>query len=323
MRVAKDMFIIKLIRRTFAEWSQDKAYRMAASLSYFTAFALAPLLVVCLTVVGAVYGQSGEVRAYLIEQLTGVIGADGARAIQTIMENLAANESQGWLATAGGIAILVYASVNVFMEIQDSFNTIWEVQPKPRSWWESIRYRLLSFAMVMGIAFLLVVSLVVSTAVTAVVEYVGLAGQASALEVVNFLLNLGVITVLFAMMFKLLPDARVRWGDVWIGALITAGLFTLGKWALGLYLAKSGVASVYGAAASLAVVLIWVYYSSQILFLGAEFTFVYSHRHGEQVGPDESAVKLTDGERVQQGIPREETVEAAVERDESASAGGA
>jgi membrane protein len=304
-----------LIKRTLWEWMEDRASRLAASLAYYTAFALAPLLIIALGIAGTVFNSIAS-RKYVATQLRGTLGPDAAQAVASIMENLSDSQQRSWFATISGFAILIYAGFGVFAELQDSLNTIWEVKPRPDlTWWDTIKARLLSFAMVMGIGFLLLVSLILTTLLTMAVNYFGIGEDGILLEVAHTLISVAVITVLFAMMFKLLPDAEVRWGDVWLGAVITALLFTLGKYLLGLYIARSGIASVYGAAGSLVIVLIWVYYSAQILFLGAEFTQVYSKRHGERIAPTEDAVKVTEAERAQQGIPHEDTVlEATAEQ---------
>jgi membrane protein len=300
-----------IIKRTLAEWMEDRASRLAASLAYYTAFALAPMLIIALGIAGTVFDSHAS-RDYVHDQLRGIFGQDAAKAIASIMENLSDSQSRSWFATISGIAILVYAGVNVFAELQDSLNTIWEVKPRPDlTWWDTIKARLLSFAMVMGIGFLLLVSLILTTATTMAINYFGIGEDGVVIEALHMLISTGLITLLFAMMFKLLPDAHVRWGDVWLGAVITALLFTLGKFLLGVYIARSGVANIYGAAGSLVIVLIWVYYSAQILFLGAEFTQVYSQRHGERVAPTPDAVKVTEAERAQQGMPHEQTVEQA------------
>ena len=301
-----------IVKRTLSQWMEDRASRLAASLAYYTAFALAPLLIIALGIAGTVFDSHAS-REYVHTQLHGTLGPDAAQAVANIMENLSDSQSRSWFATITGVLILCYAGFGVFAELQDSLNTIWEVKPRPdMTWWDTIKARLLSFAMVMGIGFLLLVSLILTTLMTMAINYVGLGDEGVLLETVHTIISTGLITVLFAMMFKLLPDAKVRWRDVWLGAVITALLFTLGKYLLGLYIARSGVASVYGAAGSLVIVLIWVYYSAQILFLGAEFTQVYSKRHGERVPPTKNAVKLTEADRAQQGIPHEETVKEAM-----------
>src|SRR5687768_13014328 len=300
-----------LIKRTLSEWMEDRASRLAASLAYYTAFALAPLLIIALGIAGTVFNSTAS-RDYVAAQLRGTLGKDAAQAVANIMENLSDSQQRSWFATISGFAILAYAGIGVFAELQDSLNTIWEVKPRPdMTWGDTIKARLLSFAMVMGIGFLLLVSLILTTLLTMAINYLGIGQDGVLLEFAHTLISVAAITLLFAMMFKLLPDAKVRWGDVWLGAVITALLFTLGKYLLGLYIARSGVASVYGAAGSLVIVLIWVYYSAQILFLGAEFTQVYAKRHGERIAPTEDAVKVTEAERAQQGIPHDETLQEA------------
>jgi membrane protein len=202
----------------------------------------------------------------------------------------------------------------VFSELQDALNTIWEVKPVPgRSWLVRIKDRLLSFTMMMGINFLLLVSLLVSAGLTALGAFLGtlLPDSELVLQILNFLISFGVITLLFAMMYKIIPDVKLSWSDVWIGAAATGLLFSLGKFVIGLYLGTSTLSSAYGAAGSLVIILVWVYYSAQILFFGAEFTKVYTKRYGTQIVPAEYAVPVTEEARAQQGIVRQERIEAA------------
>jgi membrane protein len=208
-------------------------------------------------------------------------------------------------------------SGTVVGQLQDALDTIWEVAPKPgRGIMGFIKDRFLSLAMVLGFGFLLLVSLILSTVLTALgTFFVGLIPAAApAMEVVNFVISLGVTALLFAMIFKLVPDAKIAWGDVWIGAALTAVLFTLGKFLLGLYLGRSGITSTYGAAGSLVALLVWVYYSAQIVFFGAEFTKAYANRFGSRIVPSRDAVPLTEEARAEQGIPRTEDIEAKSDR---------
>jgi len=217
---------------------------------------------------------------------------------------------------------LIWSASNVFSQLQDALNTIWEVQPKPAGIVGSLKRRLLPMSMVLGIGFLLMVSLVLSAGLVALGHFFSglLPGMPVLWEVVNFVVSFAVVTGLFAAIYKLLPDVEIKWSDVWIGAAVTALLFTVGKLLIGLYLGNASIGSTYGAAGSLLVVLVWVYYSAQILFFGAEFTQVYARRYGSQIVPSEHAVPLTEEARAQTGMPRKEAVERAAATGESVAA---
>jgi membrane protein len=226
----------------------------------------------------------------------------------------AASNRQGGsiVATIIGVVTLLFGASGVFGELQDSLNTIWEVQPKPGlGFFATLKKRFFSFAMVLGVGFLLLVSLVISAALAALGGMLGGAQEDQSLiwKAINFAISFGVTTLLFALIYKILPDAKVQWRDVWIGAVVTALLFSIGKAALGWYLARPTTTSSYGAAGSFVALLLWVYYSAQILFLGAEFTQVYAKMYGSKIQPDEDAVPVTEEARAQQGIPRREQLE--------------
>ena len=308
-----------LVKQTFAEWWEHRVSRLAASLAYYTAFSIAPLLIIAVRVAGLVFDEASA-REEVSAQLRGLMGPEAADAVEALLEKAAAPGSGGTLATVLGVAFFIYAATNLFAELQDAMNTIWDVKPKPDAgWWPTVRGRLLSFAMVLGTGFLLMVSLVLSAALAAASRYLGGGGDTGAVwRAVNLAASLGVFTVMFAMIFKLLPDVLIRWRDVLMGAAATAVLFTLGKFLISLYLARPTVSSVYGAAGSLAILLIWVYYSAHVLFLGAEFTQVYARRHGRRIRPDPGAVRVTAEDRARRGIPRVEHVRAAA-RDEEAA----
>ncbi|HEX8437531.1 YihY/virulence factor BrkB family protein [Archangium sp.] len=278
---ARSIFL--LVKRAISEWSEDNAPTFAASLAYYTMFSIAPLLIIAVSVAGMVFGEEaarGEIQAQLRE----LVGQSGAEVIGDMMVS-ARKPSSGILATALGVVALIFGATGVFVQLQDALNHIWHAKPAQRNGvLNFLRSRVLSFAMVLVIGFLLLVSLVVSAALAGIGAYFGRAfpGWEVLWQGLNLLISFAVITVLFAMMYKLLPDTHVAWRDVWLGAAVTSLLFSLGKLGIGLYLGKSTVASSYGAAGSLAVVLIWVYYSAQILFLGAEFTQVYARQHGSR-----------------------------------------
>ncbi len=296
--------VIALFKETYSEWSEDKASRLAAALAYYTTFSIAPLLVITIAVVGLFFGRQA-VQGGIQQQLQGLLGQEGARAINDMIAN-AGKHGSGIIATVLGVIALLFGATGVFSELHDALNTIWEVEPKPTGTVKNfVKDRFLSFTLVLGIGFLLLVSLVLSAALAALAGFINalMPGAQIIGHVLNFAVSLGVVTVLFAMMYKVLPDVKISWDDVWIGAFGTAVLFTIGKFLIGLYLGKGTVASSYGAAGALAIVLIWVYYSAQILFFGAEFTQVYARRFGSRIVPAENAVKVTNEERVQRGEP--------------------
>lgn len=306
-----------IIKETFAEWSEDKAPRLAAALSYYTIFSLAPLLVIAIGIAGLVFERQ-EARDQVIAQIGGLIGAQGAEAVETMIEATQQGNA-GLIATIVGLVTLLLGAAGLFGQLKDALNTIWEVAPKPgRGLMGLVRERFLSFTMVLGIGFLLLVSLVITAAISALGEFAAglFPGSELVMQLVNFMLSFAVITVLFAMIFKILPDVSIAWRDVWLGAAVTSLLFSIGKWLIGLYLGQSSTASVYGAAGSLVIILLWVYYSAQILFFGAEFTQVYANRFGFRVVPEEGAIALTADARAEQGIPHKEALERAVAVEE-------
>jgi membrane protein len=303
-----------LLKNTGASWSEDKVPKLAAALAYYTAFSLAPLLVITVAVVGFVFGEDAA-QGQIVHQMEGLFGRQGAETAQTMILN-AHRSGAGVLATVISAAVLFLGAGGVFAELQDSLNTIWEVKPRPgRGILGMLRDRFLSFAMVLVIAFLLLVSLAVSTVLSAMTNRVSqVLPLGDSLSVaIDLLISVGVITLLIALIYKVLPDVYVGWRYVWIGAFLTAMLFTLGKFGLGLYLSRSTATSVFGAAGSLAAFLLWVYYSAQIVFFGAEFTHVYARSRGVRWIPKPQAVPVSDEMRAQQGIPRRSDIEAAHE----------
>ncbi len=284
-----------LLRQTVSDWIEDRAPEQGAALAFYTAISLAPLLVLLLRLVGMVFDE-GAARTEIDHQTNSLIGKEGAEAIAAMIENGAA-KGTGLGTTLLSLATLLFGASGVFGQLQQSLNTIWEVEAKPgRGIWGFFRDRFLSFAMVMGIAFLLLVSLVISAGLAVVGTYLDRLPPAFEFvgRVLNFVLSTGVITILFALMFKVLPDVRMSWRDVWLGAFVTAILFAIGKAAIGLYLGQSALASSYGAAGSFVVLLVWIYYSAQILFFGAELTQVYANRYGSRIRPAENAVKKSE-----------------------------
>jgi membrane protein len=286
--------IFAILKQAGSDWMDDQAPTLGAALAYYTVFSLAPLLIIAIAIAGLVFGHEAA-QGQIFDQLRGLLGEASAKSMQDMVQNATVKPATGVVATVIGVVTLLFGASGVFGQLQTSLNTIWEVQPKPgRGFMGIVRDRILSFGFIVVIGFLLLVSLVLTAAIALFAEWFGemFPGMEALAQVLNFVLSLAMITLLFAMIFKFLPDAKIAWHDVWIGAFITAVLFTVGKFALGLYLGKSGVGSSYGAAGSLIILLLWVYYSSQILFFGAEFTQVYANRFGTRVAPAENAVAV-------------------------------
>lgn len=267
-----------LLVQTFNRWTADKAPRMAAALAYYSTFSIAPLLIIVIAIAGLVFGRDAA-RGEIVAQFAGTIGPTAAEALEKMVDN-ASNVSDGFFAVVVGSVLLLVGATGVFVELQDSLNSIWHVPPRSGGGiWEWFRERFLSFALILGTGFLLIVSLVMSAAVAAIGKFVtptALPGGALLWEGINLCMSLFIFTLLFAMIFKLLPDVPVAWRDVWIGAAVTAFLFLVGKHLLGLYLGQSSLTSAYGAAGTLVLLLLWIYYSAMILLFGAEFTCVVS-----------------------------------------------
>jgi len=296
--------VVSLVKKTIGEASEDKIPRLAASLSYYTVLSLSPLLAVAIAVAGLIFGEEAA-RGQIASELQSVFGLQAGEAIQAIVANAHHRNSSIFSAVVGGVVLLLGAS-GVFGELQDSLNTIWEVAPRPNRGFKGLLLdRFFSFTMVLGVAFLLLVSLLISAALAAAGKWFSgsVAGGEAIWHAVNFAVSLAIIAALFALLFKVVPDATIAWKDVWIGAVVTALLFVLGKFLIGLYVGKTGVATPFGAAGSLMVIVVWVYYSAHIVFLGAEFTQVYARACGSHIKPARGAVALTDQARAAQGIP--------------------
>ncbi|MBA4017769.1 MAG: ribonuclease BN [Pirellula sp.] len=296
-----------LVQQTAAEWNEDKVPRLGAALAFYTALSLAPLLVFTLQIAAIFFGDEAA-RGELVHQMHGLVGDDGAAAIQGMIAER--KNEDGTAVTLLGIATLLFGASGVFGQIQDSMNTIWEVRAKPGGGLLGmIRDRFLSFTMVLGIAFLLLVSLLISASLTALGTILHVLPEAWHWlgQAAEFVVSMMIITILFALMFKLLPDVKIGWNDVWLGASLTAALFMVGKFLIGLYLGHSALASSYGVAGSFVVLLVWVYYAAQIFFFGAEFTQVYANRYGSRITPTENAEPVPELERAQQGMARSAT----------------
>jgi membrane protein len=274
---------VAVAKKSFRDWSDDGAPRMGAALSYYTVFSLAPLLVVVIAVAGLFFGDAAT-RGQIFEQVQGVLGPDAAALIQSMIQKAGESRS-GVVASIVGVATLLLGATGVLMELRAALNTIWKVRPRTgRKWTTLLRERLLSFGVILAFGFILIVSLALSAVLSAMGSK--LDDIVPGWVVLGYVLNYGVsflVVALFAAtLFKLLPEAKVAWQDVWIGSLVTSALFHVGKWLIGLYLGKASVGSPFGAAGSLAVLLVWIYYSSQIFLLGAEFTHAYAERPHRQ-----------------------------------------
>jgi len=281
-----------VLKHALMGWWNDNVPRLGASLAYYTLFALAPILVVAIGVAGLVFGPDA-VRGEVVGQIQGLVGRQGAEAVQTMIQN-AARPSSSRLATVIGLVTAFLGATGAFIELQTALNAIWRVQPRPGvSVLAFLKQRLISFGLVVGVGFLLLVSLVINAALAAFNRYLGRMFPALTAfwDASNVLVSLAVVTLLFAMVYKVLPDVRLRWRDVWVGALVTAGFFSIGKQVIGLYLGTSTLASTYGAAGSIVALLVWVYYSAQVVLLGAEFTRYYVERFRGEPPPLRYATK--------------------------------
>jgi membrane protein len=282
-----------LVKTAASEWDDDKAATLAAALAYYTLLSIAPLIVLAVAVAGLAFGDEAA-RGQIAEQIGSVVGAQAGEAIQSIALNAKAPES-GIISSVIGVAVLLFGASGVFGELQTSLNTIWEVEPKPgRGILGIVKDRFFSFTMVLGVAFLLLVSMLVATAISAFGRFLesALPGGEALWSALNFAISYGIVVLLFALIYKVIPDAKIAWRDVWVGANVTAVLFTIGKLVVGLYLGKSTFVSSYGAAGSIVALVVWVYYSSQIVFMGAEITQVYARRFGSKIEPSKDAVSV-------------------------------
>lgn len=305
--------IFDLLKQTFQEWNEDKAPRLGAALAYYTVFSIAPLLVILIAIAGIFFGDDAA-RGQIAHQIDQIVGKQAALFIQQMVES-ARKPSDSIVATVIGLGTLLLGAMGVFGQLQDALNTIWEVQPKPgQGFVQTIKARLTPFVMVIGVAFLLLSSLAVSAAIVALGTWMEgwLPLPAFVMQIINLIIGFFIVTVMFALIFKVLPDAQIQWHDVWIGAAITTLLFFLGQLGLGWYVGKVSAESTYGAAGSLVAVLLWVYWTSQILFFGAEFTQVYANKFGSKILPSPNAIPVTAETRAQQGLsPRDSKIKSA------------
>jgi membrane protein len=292
-----------LLVATFWRWYEDNPFRTGAALAYYTVFSLAPIVVIVIAV-GSLFFDEDTVRKHFSQEMSGVAGKQVGEAVMAFakQEN---EEGTGLLATLVSVAVLLVGATTVFAQLQEALNLVWRVKPNPkRSWLGAVRDRVLSFTIVLGIGFLLLVSLVVSTLLTALNHFLtpsSMPGGEFLWQAINWIIAFGLITLLFAMIYKILPDAKIAWRDVWMGAAVTSLLFNVGKYLIGLYLGHSSLMSTYGAAGSLVAILLWVFYSSQILLFGAEFTFVNAKMNGHPIQPARNAVPIHDESEEFQG----------------------
>jgi membrane protein len=293
--------ITGLLKQTYNEWSEDKGPRLGAALAYYAIFSIPPLMIIAIAAIGFIY--SGDITGRLQTELASLVGDETAKALLLGIEMKGVQG--GVLATVIGIGILLFGASGVFAELQDALNNIWGVKPKEEGLKGLVKGRFTSFTMVLGTCFLLLVSLIISSIVAAMSESLSthLPGGAALGNLLEIAVSFLVITALFSMIFKVLPDVDIRWSDVWVGAAATALLFTIGKFAIGMYIGKASIGSAYGAAGSIVVLITWIYYSAQILYFGAEFTQVYATTHGTRVVPASNAETL-----------KEKVVEKPVER---------
>ncbi|WP_397570326.1 YihY/virulence factor BrkB family protein [Schlesneria sp. T3-172] len=281
-------FLWRLVSGSMSEFVNDRGARLGAALAFYSTFSVAPLLVISIGIASLFFGADA-VQGQLKQQLDGLVGEDSAEGIQAMITAASKEKHVGLVSSILGVVALLFGATGVFVELKDSMNTIWGVKVKPGlGVWGLVKDRALSFAMVLSIGFLLLVSLCLSTLLSTISHWIDVPVLSP--QIVDYVSSSVVIPILFMFIFKFLPDAHVKWQDVWIGAIVTSLLFTFGRYLIGLYLAKAAVSSAYGAAGSLAVFLLWTYYSSQILFFGAEFTQVYAQLRGHHIVPTEHAV---------------------------------
>ena len=282
---------------TAKAWNDFSASRKGAALAYYTIFSLAPILIIAIAVAGLFFGEEAA-RGEIVDQVGGLLGRDGARAVQTMIEN-SSQPGAGIAATIIGIVTLLIGATTALAELKTDLDEVWGVPPDRRSGlMYIIRTRLLSFGLILSLGFLLLVSLALSAILAAVTRtWGGYDATSVLLQALNFLISFGLVTTLFAMIYKLLPSFKIAWHDVIIGAVVTAMLFNIGKFLIGMYLGNSAIASSYGAAGSVILVLVWVYYSTQIFLFGAEFTRVYAYRYGSYKGKKLPETHAFSGDR--------------------------
>lgn len=301
---------IGVIKETFRSFGEDKASRLAAALSYYTIFSIAPLLVLVIAITGFIIGNNTQIRDQVLNQVQSLVGPQGAQMVDTLITNTS-RPRDGIIASVIGVITLIFGATGVFVQLKDALNTIWEVtRKKDLGVGGAVKERLSGLVMIMGLGFLLLVSLVISAALSVLNAYfTNLLGNSGVISMlVNYGIQILVITIIFGAILRGVPDVELHWRDVWVGALFTTILFLVGQYLISLYLTKASPTSAYGAAGSLVVLLLWIYYSAQILFLGAEFTQVFANKYGKHVQPAKNAVPMSEEKRIQQGAPHENEV---------------
>lgn len=282
----------KYIKQVFSEFAEDNILKYSASLAYYTIFSLAPMLIVIISLTSLLYARDA-MQGHIYSQIKDLVGAQAALQVQDIIKNIHIT-GKSFFASVISIIVLIIGATSIFGEVQDSLNKIWGLKVKTKkTWWKLILNRLLSFSLIISIGFIMMVSLILNAFIAAFGNYIGKYLNNFSVVFIQLTDNILVFvstTFLFALMFKLLPDAKIKWKDVLIGGLITSFFFTLGKAGIGYYLGQSNMATVYGAAGSVIIIMVWVYYSAVILYLGAEFTKVYAKLHGGKIYPNEYAV---------------------------------
>ena len=273
----------ELIKATVSRWDAINAPRLGAALAFYTTLSIAPLLVLSIAIAGLVFGNKAA-QGDIVTQVSGLVGYQGGKILQNMLLD-ASHLSSGLTAAGIGILLLLFGASTVFTELRDALNLVWGVRNTTHSGFKGmIQTRFFAFALVLGIGFLLLVSLLFSAAIAAAGKFFGgfLPLPEGLLHLLNWVFSFASVTVLFGLLYKVVPDVRIEWRDVWVGAAVTSALFSIGKFGIGLYLGKAGVGSAYGAAGSLVAFLVWVYYSAQIFFMGAAFTQMFSERHGSR-----------------------------------------
>ena len=308
----------RISKLTFTGWWEIKAPRLGAALAYYTILSLAPMIILATPLIGLVFHDPTKATSGIVEQFQALVGKEGAAAVKAVLDTRPEYPPTR-LTTYVGLAVLVFGATGVFAQLQDALNTVWGVVPAPgfgkHAIFSFLRQRFVSFAMVLGLSFLLLVSLIFSAGLAVLRNIVDERYQTMAITwtIAHNAIFFVLITLLFAMMFKILPDAKVPWRDVWVGSVLTAILFTVGKNLIGIYLGNASIGRAYGGAGSIVVLLVWVYYSAQLVFLGAEFTYAYHKIRGDRVVPEDHAVPVTAEARAQQGIPKPAVVKATVQ----------
>lgn len=293
----RNVTAVQLVTEAVTEWRDDGASRLAAALAYYTMFSLAPLLIFAIAIAGVFFGE-GAARQEIISELGDLLGPQGATYVGTLLDS-ASKPSSSLVAATAGFVVLIFGATSAFAQLQEALNIIWNVTPKKGGFSYFIRKRLLSFSLVLVIGFLLLVSLVLSAAIVAAGKFISsvLPAYLILANILNFILSFAITTLLFAAIYRILPDAKVRWRDVIWGAVVASLLFSVGRYLIGLYLGQSAIGSVYGAAGSFVIILMWIYLSAQILFFGAEFTQAWSRRYGPGIQPGSYAKVVVRGEK--------------------------